>query len=43
MTDIIMLVFAADGGVMPQTLEAVNQARASGIPIIPACRYSRDF
>jgi len=33
-TDIIILVVAADDGVMPQTKEAINHARAANIPII---------
>jgi translation initiation factor IF-2 len=35
-TDIIILVVAADDGVMPQTKEAINHARAADIPIIVA-------
>ena len=35
-TDIIVLVVAADDGVMPQTKEAINHARAANIPIIAA-------
>ena len=35
-TDIAILVIAADDGVMPQTVEAINHAKAAGIPIIVA-------
>ena len=51
MTDVVVLVVAADDGLMPQTIEAINHTKAAGVPAIvalnkcdlPGCDYNRIY
>ena len=42
MTDIVVIVIAADDDIMPQTKEAISHAQAAGVPIVFAQKNDRD-